>query len=234
MNSSIHAITLAVDEASSIIEQASQMIGSSAPLSSSTSCVKDFLTRSHAILQLAINPSFSSMVDASNLSNISLCATYLASMVDDMESQGNRASTALINEMSEQEKSTMKTSTDTGNMIHRELYYNDIVGQITAKQSLKENVVYQFTLPSEIKEKYFTGIRSRGGNVLLYGPPGTGKTMLAQATACEAMAILFAINPSDVLRSVVVLLISFISLHDIYTLTHGTANIKGRVNDTSG
>jgi SpoVK/Ycf46/Vps4 family AAA+-type ATPase len=47
--------------------------------------------------------------------------------------------------------------------------YDDIIGNDFAKQALKENIMYQFLLPKEVKNKLFTGIRRGAGNVLLYG-----------------------------------------------------------------
>ena len=81
----------------------------------------------------------------------------------------------------------------------RKLRFDDIVGYCGAKQQLYENVVLPLTLSAEIKAQLFSGIRSGSGNVILHGPPGTGKTILCQAAAEEAGAVMISIRPSDIL-----------------------------------
>ena len=77
--------------------------------------------------------------------------------------------------------------------------FKDIVGNESAKQSLKENILLQFKLPTNVKEYLFQGLRRTSSNVLLYGPPGTGKTFLAKATAYESKATFFSVKPSEIL-----------------------------------
>lgn len=72
------------------------------------------------------------------------------------------------------------------------LTFEDIAGNIEAKESIKELVDFIKT-----PEKYakFKARMPRG--VILYGPPGTGKTLMAKALASEAGVPFFAVNGSD-------------------------------------
>jgi hypothetical protein len=95
----------------------------------------------------------------------------------------------------------LSTTTTTTTVVAppRKLRFDDIVGYCGAKQQLYENVVLPLTLSAEVKAQLFGGIRSGSGNVILHGPPGTGKTILCQAAAEEAGAVLINIRPSDIL-----------------------------------
>ncbi|KAM5222254.1 katanin p60 ATPase-containing subunit A-like 2 isoform 2-T2 [Ctenodactylus gundi] len=71
--------------------------------------------------------------------------------------------------------------------------WNDIIGLDTAKQLVKEAVVYPIRYP-----QLFTGILSPWKGLLLYGPPGTGKTLLAKAVATECKTTFFNISASTI------------------------------------
>jgi len=74
----------------------------------------------------------------------------------------------------------------------RQFSFNDIGGQETAKQELKEAL--DFLLKSEQVKKM--GIRPLKG-ILLTGPPGTGKTLLAKAAAGYTDAVFLATSGSE-------------------------------------
>lgn len=71
--------------------------------------------------------------------------------------------------------------------------WNDIIGLDSAKQLVKEAVVYPIRYP-----QLFTGILSPWKGLLLYGPPGTGKTLLAKAVATECKTTFFNISASTI------------------------------------
>jgi len=72
--------------------------------------------------------------------------------------------------------------------------FSDIIGQVSAKEALRESVV----LPS-LRPDIFTGLRSPVQGILLFGPPGNGKTLLAQAAAKESGCRLFNISSSTLM-----------------------------------
>ncbi|MCR4440900.1 MAG: AAA family ATPase [Peptococcaceae bacterium] len=74
----------------------------------------------------------------------------------------------------------------------RQFNFDDIGGQETAKQELKEAL--DFLLKSEQVRKM--GIRPLKG-ILLTGPPGTGKTLLAKAAAGYTDAVFLAASGSE-------------------------------------
>lgn len=78
-----------------------------------------------------------------------------------------------------------KSPTNTG------ISFEDIAGQETAKQALREMIV----LPS-LNPDLFQGLLSPPKGLLLFGPPGNGKTLLAKAVAAKTDSTFLCITAS--------------------------------------
>ncbi len=71
--------------------------------------------------------------------------------------------------------------------------WSDIAGLDSAKQLLKEAIVFPMKYP-----ELFQGILKPWKGILLYGSPGTGKTLLAKAVATECKTTFFNISASSI------------------------------------
>ncbi len=89
-------------------------------------------------------------------------------------------------------KGLLKLDTHSQVVENREINFEDIGGQDTAKQELKEAL--EFLLKSSSITQM--GIRPLKG-ILLTGPPGTGKTLLARAAAGYSDAVFLATSGSE-------------------------------------
>ncbi|CAB0001186.1 unnamed protein product [Nesidiocoris tenuis] len=72
--------------------------------------------------------------------------------------------------------------------------WSDVIGLETAKQHLREALVYPTKFP-----ELFRGVTSPWKGLLLYGPSGTGKTLLAKAVATECSTTFFNISASSLI-----------------------------------
>ncbi|GAW91541.1 AAA family ATPase [Calderihabitans maritimus] len=89
-------------------------------------------------------------------------------------------------------KTILKDTFITSYQPQPEITFNDIGGQASAKQELKEALDFMI-YADKIKE---LGIRPLKG-ILLAGAPGTGKTLLAKAAANYTDAVFLAVNGSE-------------------------------------
>jgi ATP-dependent metalloprotease FtsH len=90
------------------------------------------------------------------------------------------------------QKGVLRQTTIGQTTISKELPFEDIGGQATAKQELKEAL--EFILQADKVRKM--GIRPLRG-ILLTGPPGTGKTLLAKAAASYTNSVYSAVSGSE-------------------------------------
>ena len=197
MNLEINLLVKIVDEVSSFVNDASNLLaGENQQHNDSTSSTssRDVLIRAQALLKLCLESIYMQREDEIK-SYIKNCNDSLGAMIEGMkvvESKTNRI----------EYDNSINVDICIDPLVSNKqkvICYDDIIGNDFAKQALKENIMYQFLLPKEVKNKLFTGIRKGAGNVLLYGPPGVGKTILVQATAYESCSTLFSVNPSDIL-----------------------------------
>lgn len=123
-------------------------------------------------------------------------ATSLKSDDTPSLSQGEDLKESLEDEIIEQLRGVDKTAAKqifSEIVVHGdEVHWEDIAGLESAKNSLKEAVVYPFLRPD-----LFRGLREPVRGMLLFGPPGTGKTMLARAVATESNSTFFSISASS-------------------------------------
>lgn len=70
--------------------------------------------------------------------------------------------------------------------------WDDVAGLESAKDALKEAVIFPLKFP-----QLYKGKRKPFKGILLYGPPGTGKSYLAKALATEVNSTFFTISSSD-------------------------------------
>ena len=77
---------------------------------------------------------------------------------------------------------------------NKKITLNDIAGLDTAKEIIKQLIIYPFKYP----EIYRTFNKSSGGGVLFYGAPGCGKTLIAKAIAEETGAHFIHVSCSDI------------------------------------
>jgi len=90
------------------------------------------------------------------------------------------------------QKGILRQSAMGQTVLRKELPFEDIGGQATAKQELKEAL--EFILQADKVQKM--GIRPLRG-ILLTGPPGTGKTLLAKAAASYTKSAYSAVSGSE-------------------------------------
>ncbi len=91
-----------------------------------------------------------------------------------------------------EQKGVLRQSAIGQTVLRTEVPFEDIGGQATAKQELKEAL--EFILQADKVKKM--GIRPLRG-ILLTGPPGTGKTLLAKAAASYTKSAYTAVSGSE-------------------------------------
>lgn len=70
--------------------------------------------------------------------------------------------------------------------------WSDIAGLESAKDALKEAVLYPIRMPHLFESRL-----EPWKGILLYGPPGTGKTLLAKAVATQVDSCFFSVSAAD-------------------------------------
>ncbi|SCV01616.1 LAMI_0G12596g1_1 [Lachancea mirantina] len=142
---------------------------------------------------LAVKKSFNKATDVSEKSSITSSEEHPSTL---SPKEHENLKEALEDDIIEQLRGVDKTAAKqifAEIVVHGdEVHWEDIAGLESAKNSLKEAVVYPFLRPD-----LFLGLREPVRGMLLFGPPGTGKTMLARAVATESKSTFFSISASS-------------------------------------
>lgn len=172
-----------------LIHEASSLLGDAiVNIRQDSSLAKENCLQSLSLLQFAAN------ISIYYVATFDVICSSLKLLIQDIS---EKASAKQVNASSMPPSSLSIADVTSTGIAH--VSFQNIIGNIDAKQLLFENVVLPMILPVQCKVRIFRGIRGGCSNVLLYGPPGTGKTLLVQAVSAEAGATLFSIRPSDIL-----------------------------------